>query len=91
VIRTASIGSSVARYAALRRYLQRSDLDRAALKEMTRSHDSFPRSICAHGQAHEAHDLRGRTIAAMVLSVKERSMEICRGCACEGEYQTVAL
>jgi isopenicillin-N N-acyltransferase-like protein len=91
VIRKASIGSSVARYAALRRYLQRTDLDRNALKEMTRSHDSFPRSICAHGQAHEEHDLKSRTVAAMVFSLNERRMEICRGCACEGEYQTISL
>jgi isopenicillin-N N-acyltransferase-like protein len=91
VIRPQSIGSSIARYAALRRYLQRPDLDRAALKTMTRSHDSFPRSICAHGQAHEPDDLKGRTIAAMIFSLQERTMEICRGCACEGEYQNVML
>lgn len=91
VIRPGSIGSSIARYAALRRYLQRADLDRAALKAMTRSHDSFPRSICAHGQTHEPHDLRGRTIAAFVLALAERTMEICRGCPCEGDYATVAV
>jgi isopenicillin-N N-acyltransferase-like protein len=91
VIRPTSIGSSISRYASLRRDLQRTDLDREALKELTRNHNSFPRSICAHGQTHEEPDHRGRTVAAMVFSLSERTMEICRGCACEGEYQRIEL
>jgi isopenicillin-N N-acyltransferase-like protein len=91
VIRPESIGSSIARYAALRRALQRTDLDRAALRAISASHDAFPRSICAHGQPDDDADLRVRTIAGILLSVKERTMAICRGCPCEGEYRTFSL
>lgn len=91
VIRPDSIGSSIARYAALRRAFQRPDLDRAGLRSMTTSHDAFPRSICAHGQPDDPADRRVRTIAGLLLSMKERTMEICRGCPCEGEYRTISL
>ena len=91
VIRSTAIGSSSARYTALRRVLQRDDLDRDALKAMTADHSSYPRSICAHGGPEEPDHLRGSTIAAMVQVLGERSMHICGGCACEGEYQEISL
>ena len=91
VIRSTAIGSSIARYTALRRFLQRDDLDRDALKAMTADHSSYPRSICAHGGPEEPDHLRGSTIAAMVQVLGERSMHICGGCACEGEYQEISL
>ena len=91
VIRSTAIGSSIARYTALRRFLQRDDLDRESLKAMTADHSSYPRSICAHGGPDEPDHLRGSTIAAMVQVLGERSMHICGGCACEGEYQAISL
>jgi isopenicillin-N N-acyltransferase-like protein len=91
VIRSESIGSSIARYAALRRVLQRPDLDREALRAMTASHDAFPRSICAHGHPTDDPDLRVRTIAGLLISLRERTLEICRGCPCEGEYRRFSL
>ena len=91
VTRPSAIGSSVARYAALRRFLMQDDLDREQLKQMTSSHTSYPRSICAHGSADEPEELRGATIAAMVQSLPERTIEICEGCPCAGEYATVPL
>ena len=91
VIRSTAIGSSIARYTALRRFLQRDDLDRKSLMTMTADHSSYPRSICAHGGPDEPEHLRGSTIAAMVQVLGERTMHICGGCACEGEYQAIAL
>ncbi len=91
VIRASAIGSSIARYTALRRYLQRDDLTRESLKAMTADHSSFPRSICAHGGPEEPDHLRGSTIAAMVQVLGERTMHLCGGCACEGEYQVIPL
>lgn len=91
VIRPESIGSSIARYGALRRALQRPNLTREALKAITASHDAFPRSICAHGQAQQDPHQRVRTIAGLLISLRERTLEICRGCPCEGEYRTIAL
>lgn len=91
VIRPESIGSSIARYAALRRALQNPDLDRESLRAMTASHDAFPRSICSHGQPDDPADLRVRTIAGLLISLKERTMQVCRGCPCEGEYREFSL
>jgi isopenicillin-N N-acyltransferase-like protein len=91
VIRPDSIGSSIARYAALRRALQRPALNREALKAITANHDAFPRSICGHGMPSAAPNQRVRTIAALILSLRDRSVEICRGCACEGEYTAATL
>jgi len=89
--RPSAIGSSIARYTSLRRFLQSDDLTRESLKQMTRSHTSFPKSICAHGSPEESDELRGSTVAAMVQSLSERKLEICDGCACEGEYVEVSL
>ncbi len=91
VMRPTAIGSSIARYAVLRRFLMRENLNRETLKEMTSSHTSYPRSICAHGSSDEPEEFRGTTIAAMVQSLSDRTMEICDGCPCQGEYVNVSL
>ena len=92
-IRAGSIGSSLARYTALRRYLhdQGQHLTVNALMELTRNHTSYPRSICAHGSPGEAAGTRGRTVAAMVQIPAERTLHITRGCACENDYHAVTL
>jgi isopenicillin-N N-acyltransferase like protein len=92
-IRSGSIGSSIARYTALRRYLRDHGerLTVAALMELTRNHTSYPRSICAHGGAHEQAGARGRTVSAMVQVPADRLLHITRGCACENEYHAVIL
>ena len=91
VVRSSSIGSSIARYTALRKFLQRDDLDRETLKSMTADHSSYPRSICAHGGPDDPELYRGRTIAAMIQVLGERTMHICGGCACESPYQAISL
>ena len=91
VVRPEAIGSSIARYAALRRFLMRENLTRATLKEMTADHTSYPRSICAHGSPDDPQEFRGATIAAMVQSLSDRTVEICDGCPCEGKYAVVPL
>ena len=91
VIRPSSIGSSIARYAALRRFLQKEPLNRAAIKEITQSHTSYPRSICAHASPEVGKGAGAGTIAAMVQSLSERTMEFCDGCPCEGNYVSVPL
>ncbi len=92
-IRPPSIGGSLARYTALRRFLgERGDsLNTAALMELTRNHTSQPRSICAHGASHETTGNRGRTVAAMVQVPADGLLHITRGCACENSYHQVAL
>jgi isopenicillin-N N-acyltransferase like protein len=92
-VRPGSIGGSIARYAALRRFFQdRGDaLTVEALKELTRSHASYPRSICAHGTDAEDSESRTRTVAALVQVLADQTMHVTRGCACENEYHAVAL
>lgn len=92
-IRRGSIGSSLARYTALRRYLKEKGegLTVEGLKELTRNHTSYPRSICAHGAETEVKGTKGRTVSAMVSIPAERLMHITRGCACENEYHPVRL
>jgi len=92
-IREGSIGGSVARYTALRRFLrERGDrLNLEALKELTRNHTSHPRSICAHGADSEPVGNRTRTVAAMIAVLADRTLHITSGCACEGEYHAISL
>jgi isopenicillin-N N-acyltransferase-like protein len=93
-VRPASIGSSLARYVALRRFLQDRGpkLTAEALMEATRSHVSYPRSICAHGSGgDEPAEGRNQTVAAMVQAPAEGVMHVTRGCACEGAYHAVTL
>ena len=92
-IRGDSIGSSLARYTALRRYLrqQGDELDLAALQDLTRNHTSFPLSICAHGARSDPPGLRSRTVSAIVQVLDDRTMHLTNGCACESDYHTVQL
>jgi isopenicillin-N N-acyltransferase-like protein len=92
-IRLASIGSSLARYVALRRYLREKgdQLTIEGLKELTRNHTSYPRSICAHGADFEPAGSRGRTVSAMVQIPADHAMHITHGCACENGYHEVTL
>jgi isopenicillin-N N-acyltransferase-like protein len=92
-VRGGSIGSSLARYTALRRFLRdRGDrLTTEALMELTRNHTSYPRSICAHGASFEAAGSRTRTVAAMVQVPADGVMHVTAGCACEGSYHSVKL
>lgn len=91
--RVPSIGSSVARYAALRRFFRErgETLDLEGLKALTRSHVSYPRSICAHGADWEPAGAKGRTVSAMIAIPAEGTMQLTCGCACENEYHPVAL
>jgi isopenicillin-N N-acyltransferase-like protein len=92
-IRPASIGGSLARYTALRRFLRdRGDgLTVAALMDLTRNHTSYPRSICAHGASFEPAGSRTRTVAALVQVPADELMHITSGCACEASYHAVTL
>jgi isopenicillin-N N-acyltransferase-like protein len=92
-LRAGSIGSSLARYAALRRFLEeRADaLTLEALKELTRNHTSYPRSICAHGNEAEPAGIRSCTVAAMIGVLADRTLHITSGCACENAYHAVTL
>jgi hypothetical protein len=63
-----------------------------ALMELTRSHVSYPRSICAHGSGgDEPPEGRNQTVAAMVQIPAEGVMHVTRGCACESAYHAVTL
>lgn len=90
-IRPKSIGSSVARYAALKRFLRDrgATLTRNELQELTRNHNSYPRSICAHGT--EPDGTGSRTVSSMVQLLDDQAILITKGCACENDYETVAL
>jgi isopenicillin-N N-acyltransferase-like protein len=92
-VRAGSIGGSIARYTALRRFLrERGDnLTTAALMELTRNHTSYPRSICAHGADSEPVGARSRTVAALVQVPADGVMHLTNGCACESSYHAVTL
>jgi isopenicillin-N N-acyltransferase-like protein len=92
-VRAASIGSSLARYTALRRFLRErgEQLTVAALMELTRNHTSYPRSICAHGATFEQAGQKTRTVSALVQVPADGVMHVTRGCACEGSYHAVRL
>jgi isopenicillin-N N-acyltransferase-like protein len=92
-LRPGSIGGSLARYTALRRFLQeRGDrLTVDGLMELTRNHTSYPRSICAHGVSSEAATSRSRTVAAMLMVPADGVMHVTSGCACENGYHAVTL
>jgi isopenicillin-N N-acyltransferase-like protein len=92
-IRENSIGSSLARYTALRRFLRErgEHLTVETLKDLTCNHTSYPRSICAHGADCEEADTKGVTCSAMVQVPADGVLHITKGCACKNEYHTVRL
>jgi isopenicillin-N N-acyltransferase-like protein len=92
-IRAGSIGSSLARYTALRRYFQENAgrLTLESLKGLTRDHTAYPRSICAHGADFEPAGSRTRSVCAMVQVPADGTLQLAAGCACENEYHAVTL
>jgi isopenicillin-N N-acyltransferase-like protein len=92
-IRAGSIGGSLARYTALRRYLREHSerLTVESLMELTRNHSSYPRSICAHGADFEEPTARTRTVSAMVQIPAEGLLHVTAGCACENSFQAISL
>ena len=92
-IRRNSIGSSLARYTALRRFIkeQGDSLTVQGLIDLTKNHTSYPRSICAHGADSDPKGFKNKTVSAMIQIPAERKMHITLGCACEGEYHEVKL
>jgi isopenicillin-N N-acyltransferase-like protein len=90
-IRPSALGSSIARYTTLRRLLQQEPVTEATLHEIAGCHVSYPRSICAHGSPSEPADLRGLTVASVIMSLSERTMQYCDGCPCSSEFEKVEL
>ena len=92
-VREGSIGSSLARYTALRRYFREhdADLNLQSLQQLTRNHTSYPSSICAHGLDSDPAGNRGRTLSAMVHVLAEGTTHITSGCACENEFHPVVI
>lgn len=92
-IRSTSIGSSIARYTALRRFFQDrgNEITVDTLKSLTQNHTSYPRSICSHPTATEQPGAAGRTVSAMVQVIADGTLHITRGCACENPYHPVSL
>lgn len=92
-IRSTSIGSSIARYAALRRFFQDhgQEITVERLKKLTQNHTSYPRSICTHPAESDLPGSGGRTVSAMVQVIADGTMHITRGCACENPYHPVSL
>jgi isopenicillin-N N-acyltransferase-like protein len=92
-IRSGSIGSSIARHAALRRFFRDHGerLTTETLMELTRNHTAYPRSICAHGNDADPPEGRTRTVAALVQVPADGVMHITSGCACESGYHAVCL
>ena len=93
LVRESSIGSSLARYTALRRYFGEhdADLNLDLLQRLTQNHTSYPNSICAHGMESDPKGSRGRTLAAMVHVLSAGTTHITHGCACESSYHPVSL
>ncbi len=92
-VRETSIGSSLARYTAIRRYFRDygAELDLESLKQLTKNHNSYPNSICAHGLESAAPGSRSCTVAAMVHDLSEKTTHITHGCACENSFHPVML
>jgi isopenicillin-N N-acyltransferase-like protein len=92
-LRPSSIGGSLARYTALRRFLQEHSgrLTLADLMVLTRNHTAYPRSICSHAATGDPIGSRSRTVSALIQIPGDGVMHLTRGCACESSYQAVTL
>ena len=63
----------------------------AHLKRVLSDHADEPRSICAHPKAGIPAYLARCTVCTLVIDTDERSMEICPGNPCCGEFYKVIL
>ncbi|WP_031385530.1 acyl-CoA--6-aminopenicillanic acid acyl-transferase [Desulfonatronum thiodismutans] len=83
-----SHGGSMVRKQVADNFLRRSsgNLDPERLKELTRDHTNYPRSICAHGFQDESSEVAFETIFAMIMDPVERHMDLCVGNPCQNHY-----
>lgn len=61
------------------------------LKELTKDHTNYPRSICAHGFEGEDERTAFHTVFAVIMDPEAGWMELCPGNPCEKEYERHAL
>ena len=93
VIREQSIGSSIVRYLTLKRFFKsyQGKISSETLMQLTRDHASYPRSICAHGEATDDPQSNACTVAAMVQSLDDQTMHFVAGCPCQSDYESTRL
>jgi len=74
---------------SLRRWEGRISVE--GVKEMLRDHFGRPYSVCTHPDESMEEDMRGETLASVIMDLDERSLHITKGPPCLSEYEKLTL
>jgi isopenicillin-N N-acyltransferase like protein len=81
--------NSIARYRTAKNLISNKILDDKLAKEILRSHENTPCSICIHPEAKNNFD--GQTVASAIVNLSEMSLSVTLGNPCRSEYEKFYL
>ena len=88
-LETGSMENSIARYTTAKKLISNNPLDDKLAKEILRSHEKKPDTICIHPQT-EGYS-HHRTVASAVVNLSELSLSVTLGNPCRSRYEKFYL
>lgn len=81
--------NSIARYRTAKKFISKRLLDDKLAKQILRSHENNPCSICIHPEAKNNFD--GQTVASAIVNLSEMSLSVTLGNPCRSKYEKFYL
>lgn len=84
-----NIQNSKKRYNTVIKHLTNSKLEGNLAKKVLRSHENAPHAVCSHTKGKKHSD--SKTIASIIINVKDKSMLVAKGNPCKTRYKRYNL
>lgn len=84
-----STNNSIARYRTAKKFISNKTLDDKLAKQILRSHENKPSTICIHPQTENNSD--SQTVASAIVNLSEMSLSVTLGNPCRSRYQKFYL
>ena len=84
-----SSNNSIARYRAAKKFISNKPLDDKLAKQILRSHENKPSTICIHSRKENQSD--SQTVASAIVDLSEMSLSVTLGNPCRSKYQKFYL
>ena len=81
--------NSITRYRTAKEFISNKPLDENLAKQILRSHDNKPCTICIHPEAKNHCD--GQTVASAIVNLSEMSLAVTIGNPCRSKYEKFYL
>jgi isopenicillin-N N-acyltransferase-like protein len=84
-----SIENSIIRYNTAKDFILNNNLDDMLAKQILRSHEKKPHTICIHPQTK--YSSRSQTVASAIVNLSEMSLSVTLGTPCKSKYKKFYL